>query len=244
MKRLLITAADSAFGLKLIETYCEEGLSEIEWIYGTYFDCYEMLEGLMAKYPELKEKMFLRKVDMRDRKEIEDFLADLNTHELVTDFVHLPAPKAVQLRFQKMDWDTYFRPHMEISLRSAVLILLDILPKMSKAKKGNVVLMASYYAVEGATPSFLSPYVTVKSAMLGLVRALDKEFSSKGITINALAPDMADTKYLSDMPDLVKEQAAYNNPRGRILTADEVVAEMRKLLAEGISESGKTIIVK
>ena len=42
MKRLLITAADSAFGLELMESYCREDLADIEWIYGTYYDCYDL----------------------------------------------------------------------------------------------------------------------------------------------------------------------------------------------------------
>ncbi len=244
MKRLLITAADSAFGLNLIERYAKEGLSEIEWIYGTYYDCYEELEKLLDKYLLLKEKITLRKVDMSKEEEIKEFLEDLNQKELVTDVVHLPAPKAVPLRFAKMKWEEYFEPHLTISFKSAVLILQDILPKMSKRKSGNVVLMASYYGTEEGTPNFLAQYVTTKSAMLGLMRALDKEFSPKGLTINAMAPDLTDTKFLADMPDLIKEQAAYNNPRGRILSADEVVDEMMKLLDPEINFSGKTVVVK
>lgn len=244
MKRLLITAADSAFGLELMESYCREDLADIEWIYGTYYDCYDLIEDLMTAYPKLREKLFLRQVNMRKVGEIKEFLQELHEKELVTDFVHLPAPKAVPERFQRMDWDEFFQAHLDISFKSAVLILQDLLPKMSKAKKGNVLLMSSYYGTEEGTPNFLAQYVTTKSAMLGLMRALHKEFSPKGIRVNAMAPDLTDTKFLSDMPDLIKEQAAYNNPRGRILTAGEVVAEMRKLLDDEQNGSGKTVIVK
>ena len=244
MKRIVITAADSAFGMKLIERFCESGLENIEWIYGTCYDCYDMVEDLMQQYPELGQKLTLQQVDMRKEAEIEAFLADLNQREVPTDFVHLPAPKAIPERFQKLDWTADFRPHLEISLKSAVLILQSILPKMAKAKKGNVVLMASYYGTEEGTPNFLAPYVVAKSAILGLMRSLNKEFSPKGIRINAMAPDLTDTKFLSDMPDLIKEQAAYNNPRGRILTADEVIDAMLPLLDDSGTCSGETVVVK
>lgn len=244
MKRLLITAADSAFGLELMETYCREGLADIEWIYGTYYDCYDLIEDLMQRYPLLKEKLFLRQVNMRKAAEIEEFLEELNEKGLVTDIVHLPAPKAIPERFQKLVWEDSFQAHLDISFKSAVLILQNLLPKMAKAKEGNVVLMASYYGTEEGTPNFLAPYVTTKAAMLGLMRALHKEFSPKGIRVNAMAPDLTDTKFLSDMPELIKEQAAYNNPRGRILTAGEVVAEMRRLLDDASTGSGNTVVVK
>lgn len=244
MKRLLITAADSAFGLELMETYCREDLADIEWIYGTYYDCYDLIEDLIQRYPLLKEKMFLRQVNMRKAAEIEEFLQDLNSKGLVTDMVHFPAPKAIPEHFAKLVWEDSFQAHLDISFKSAVLILQNLLPKMAKAKAGNVVLMASYYGTEEGTPNFLTPYVSTKAAMLGLMRALHKEFSPKGVRINAMAPDLTDTKFLSDMPDLIKEQAAYNNPRGRILTAEEVVAEMRKLLDDETTGSGNTVVVK
>lgn len=244
MKRLLITAADSAFGLELMETYCREDLADIEWIYGTYYDCYDLIEDLMQRYPLLKEKLFLHQVNMRKVPEIEEFLQELNEKGLVTDIVHLPAPKAIPERFQKLVWEDSFQAHLDISFKSAVLILQNLLPKMAKAKEGNVLLMASYYGTEEGTPNFLAPYVTTKAAMLGLMRALHKEFSPKGVRVNAMAPDLTDTKFLSDMPDLIKEQAAYNNPRGRILTAQEVVAEMRRLLDDASTGSGNTVVVK
>lgn len=244
MKRLLITAADSAFGLELMESYCREGLTNIEWIYGTYYDCYDLIEDLMQRYPILRDKLFLQQVNMRKVAEIEEFLQDLNEKGLVTDIVHLPAPKAVPEHFAKLIWEDSFQAHLDISFQSAVLILQNLLPKMAKAKQGNVVLMSSYYATEEGTPNFLAPYVATKAAMLGLMRALHKEFFPKGIRVNALAPDMTDTKYLSEMPDLVKEQAAYRNPRGRILTAGEVVAKMRKLLDDETTGSGNTVVVK
>ena len=59
-----------------------------------------------------------------------------------------------------------------------------------------------------------------------------------------MAPDLTDTKFLSDMPDLIKEQAAYNSPRGRILSADEVIDAMLPLLDDTRTESGETVVVK
>jgi len=244
VKRILITAADSAFGLKLIERYASCGLEEIEWIYATYYDCFEELNKLLEEYPVLKEKMFLRQVDMSKEENLQELVDDLDTKEAITHMVHLPAPKVSPDRFAKLTWDKSFAAHINISLKSAVIILQNILPRMSKQKNGNIVLMSSYYATEEGTPSFLSQYVTAKSAMIGLMRALDKEYSSKRIFINALAPDIADTKYLSDMPDLIKEQAAFNNPKGRILTADEVVDALLKLLENKEGISGKTVVVK
>lgn len=243
MKRILITAADSEFALTLLKRMSSEDLENIQWIYGTYYDCYSRIEELLQNYPELKNKMILRRVDMSEEKEIEDFLNDLKKYEAVTDFIHLPAPKAVPLQFKKLEWK-HFQNQMDISFKSAVLILMSILPKMAKEKKGKVILMSSYYATEEGTPNFLAPYVCAKTAMLGLMRSLAKEYGPKGLNINAVAPDIADTKFLDEMPDLIKEQAAFNNPKGRILTPDEVVDAFCRLLDESNTDNGKCIVVK
>ncbi|MCQ2513404.1 MAG: hypothetical protein MJ092_08500, partial [Lachnospiraceae bacterium] len=105
MRKFLITAADSSFGIALIERMCKTGLENVEWIYGTYFDAKEQLDVLIKAYPELEEKLILRGVDMTDMDEIEKLNDDLDGRDVLTDIIHLPAPKAKPLQFKKLSWD-------------------------------------------------------------------------------------------------------------------------------------------
>lgn len=243
MSRFLITAADSAFGTALIKRLCQTNSDEIEWIFGTYFDAKETLDDIIKEYPNLSEKLILKKVDMSNVDEIEELNKELEEKESITHMIHLPAPKARPLQFKKMTWDI-FKANMEISFRSAVMILFSALPRMAKAKEGKVVLMSSYYATEGGTPNFLSAYVSTKSAMIGLVRSLAKEYEDKNIQINALAPDFTDTKFLNEMPDVMKEMVVQKSERGRMLKPDEVIDGMMKLLDKDNKDSGRTLVIK
>ena len=243
MRRLLITAADSAFGTTLLSFLAKQGLKDFEWIIGTVFDAEKALKETAEAFPELKEKLILKPVNMKCVSEIEAFCSELCTLEPPTDFVHLPAPKAVPMQFKKLSWDV-FEDHFEISFRSAVLILKTILPAMAKKKEGRVLLMSSYYATEEGCANFLAPYISAKSAILGLTRALALEYGGKNLKINALAPDLSDTKYLDEMPDLMKETAARNSSRGRMLSAEEVASKMLQLLEEKTEENGRTVVIK
>lgn len=243
MRRFLITAADSAFGTTLIKRLCETNIDEIEWIFGTYFDAKENLDDLKNQYPVLNDKLILKKVDMSSIDEIETLNKELEEKDAITDMIHLPAPKAHPLQFKKMTWDI-FKANMEISFRSAVLILFSVLPRMAKEKTGKVVLMSSYYATDEGTPNFLSAYVSTKSAMIGLARSLAKEYEDKNIQINALAPDFTDTKFLDDMPDVMKEMVVQKSDRGRMLNPDEVVDGLIALLDKNSTETGKVLVVK
>ena len=243
MRRLVITAADSTFGTTLLTLLAEQGLSEFEWIIGTVYDAGGQLHEAAERFPELKEKLIIKQVNMKHVAEIEAFCEELSGKEAVTDFVHLPAPKAVPMQFKKLSWDV-FQDHLDISFRSAVLILKTILPAMAKKKEGRVLLMSSYYATEEGTANFLAPYISAKSAMLGLTRSLAMEYEGKNLKINAIAPDLSDTKYLDEMPDLMKETAARNSSRGRMLSAREVAEAMLPYLAEETEENGRTVVIK
>lgn len=102
---------------------------------------------------------------------------------------------------------------------------------MVKQKYGKIVLMLSAYLL-GVPPKFQGPYITVKYALLGLMRNLAAEYASKRIMVNAVSPDMMETKFLSDLPDLVKEQSAKNNPLGRNIYVNEVVPSIEYLLSD------------
>ncbi|MBR2696647.1 MAG: SDR family oxidoreductase [Parasporobacterium sp.] len=243
MRRMVMTAADSAFGMTVLKKLAEQGLSDFEWIFGTWYDAKADLDELLNTYPELKERMKLKQVNMKSMEEIDLFLKDLAELETPTDFVHLPAPKAFPMQFKKLSWDV-FRDHMEISFRSAVLISQAILPAMAKKKEGRVILMSSYYGTEEGTPNFLAPYVSTKSAMLGLMRSLAKEYGGKNLKINAIAPDLTDTKFLDEMPEIMKETVAASSERGRMLSAEEVADIMLVYLDPATDENGKCVVVK
>lgn len=51
--------------------------------------------------------------------------------------------------------------------------------------------------------------------------------------VNAVSPDMMETKFLSELPDLIIEQSAKNNPLGRNIYVQEVIPTMEYLLSEG-----------
>lgn len=243
MRRIVITAAASDFGTALLERMCESGTKDIEWIFATYHSSSAGIDEVVKKYPALSDKLILEAVDMQDVEAIGRMCAKIKEKGTPTDIVHLPAPKAEPMQFRKLSWDT-FKDQMEISFRSAVLILKELLPTMAKEKEGRVLLVSSYYGTEEYTPSFLTPYVCAKAALLALMRSLSKEYEDKNIKINAIAPDIANTKFLDEMPDIMKEAAAKQSGRGELLDAKEVADAMMKYIDPDLKENGKAVIVR
>ena len=93
-------------------------------------------------------------------------------------------------------------------------------------------------------PKYQSSYVTVKYALLGLMKSLAVEYAEKGITFNGISPDMIETKFLSELPELIVENNRNNSPLGRNIRIDEIVPIFEYLLSDaGASMTGQNIAV-
>lgn len=159
-----------------------------------------------------------------------------------THIVHFPAPVFRNNKFHKMDWSDFER-EIDISLKSFVVIAQTVLPKMVKSKYGRIVMMSSY-AVENIPPRYCSNYVTVKYAMLGLMKALAAEYADKGITVNGVAPSLVETKYMSETPEIIIKRTADSSPLGRNLNPEDVIPAIEFLLSDSAScINGHNIVI-
>jgi len=77
----------------------------------------------------------------------------------------------------------------------------------------------------------MSMYSIVKHAQVGLMRSLASEYASTGLSVNAVSPSMVKTRFLDDIPDVVKEMGAAASPRGRLATPEEVAGVIQFLLS-------------
>ena len=157
--------------------------------------------------------------------------------------IHLPAPNYQNYKFVKAGWSP-FEQGIQTSLRSCITVLQGIIPRMIKEKKGGrIIFMLSSYT-NNNPPRFTAPYVTVKYALLGLMKELSVEYADKGIMVNGISPGMMETKFLKDVPELLVQQNAENSPFGRNLNIEEVVPLFEFLLSDETARiTGQNIVV-
>lgn len=105
----------------------------------------------------------------------------------------------IMLENVRLSRQTYgdFEHYMKVSLGSACSTLTGIMGRMVKEKReGRVVFVLSSCCTQSIPPEFMSPYVTFKCALLGLMRTLATEYDSKSITINGVAHGIMETTFL------------------------------------------------
>lgn len=117
-----------------------------------------------------------------------------------------------------------------INLKGTFLMTKYIVEKMEANKYGRILLIASMAGKEG-NPGMVG-YSTTKAGVIGLTKAIGKEYATSGITINALAPAVIRTAMNADTSP---EQLAYMKskiPMDRLGEPEEVAAMASFILSE------------
>ena len=104
---------------------------------------------------------------------------------------------------------------------------------MMKKRWGRVINLSSVVAESGNPGQAV--YSSSKAALLGLTRTLAREYASRGITVNAVAPGFIETDMTADLSDAGKQGIIDQTPLGRIGRPEEVAAAVVFLASEEAS---------
>ncbi|MGL4810230.1 MAG: SDR family NAD(P)-dependent oxidoreductase [Beijerinckiaceae bacterium] len=93
-------------------------------------------------------------------------------------------------------------------------------PHMRARGRGRIVNIASMAGKDGVP--FISAYSAAKGGVIAFTKALAKELATDGVTVNAIAPAMAETDLMKEMtPEHIAAMKA-KIPMGRFLQIPEV----------------------
>ncbi len=111
---------------------------------------------------------------------------------------------------------------------------------MLERKYGRIVNISS---VIGRMGNFgQANYTASKAGLIGLTKALAKEFAGKGVTVNAIAPGFIETDMMKGIPGEVMEKIIAKIPLGRLGKASEVAGAVAYLAShEGDYITGQVI---
>ncbi len=131
------------------------------------------------------------------------------------------------LETTKDDLDRYLDVYVKGTLELARLAV----PGMRERKFGRIVNVLTSYLSE--VPPNLGAYVTAKSALYGLSRAMAVEFGPWGITVNMVSPSMLIGDQADDLGLAAREAVAGRTPLRRLGEPEEVANLVLFLLGEG-----------
>ncbi len=142
------------------------------------------------------------------------------------------------LRMKDEDWDAV----IETNLSAPFALIRTALRSMMSAKYGRIVNISSVVGLMGNPGQ--ANYISSKAGLIGLTKAIAKEYGGKNITCNAIAPGFIASDMTDKLPEAVVAKYLESIPAGRFGTPEDVAAVVAFLASEAAGYvNGQTIAV-
>lgn len=130
------------------------------------------------------------------------------------------------VRMKEEDWDAV----IDVNLKSAFLFIKAASRHMMRARSGRIVNISSVAGLVGNPGQ--ANYTAAKAGMIGLTKTAAKEFASRNICINCVAPGFVDTDMSRALSEEIREQARKAIPLGRFGIPDEIAGAVLFLCSD------------
>ena len=148
-------------------------------------------------------------------KAFEDIRKEFNKIDILINNAGI-TKDCVLLRMKEEDWDAV----VDTNLKGVFLCSKEAIKDMSKQRYGRIVNITSVAAFMGNPGQ--ANYSASKAGVVGFTKTIAKEYASRGITINAVAPGFIQTAMTDVLSDSVKEEMKRLIPLGRFGTVEDV----------------------
>ena len=189
MKTVFITGGSRGIGRAMVELFSENGYN----VAFTYKSSEEEARLLGEKCSALPIK-----ADSASETEINNAVkAAIDAFGAVDCLINNVAISSFSLftDVTAQEWNNMF----SVNVTSAFLYTRAFLPGMIKRKSGRIINVSSMWGIVGSSCEVA--YSATKAALIGLTKALAKEVGPSGITVNAIAPGVIDTKMNSALSE-------------------------------------------
>ncbi|MCY4018747.1 MAG: SDR family NAD(P)-dependent oxidoreductase [Chloroflexi bacterium] len=214
----LVTGAGSGIGLGISRRFALEGgtviMADIDRA---------ALETARETIAEAPDKLELSVVDITNEADTRDLMGDTVARhgklDVVVNCAGIVGPSATNIAEYEL---SSFREVLDVNLVGSFIVTKYAINAMLQTGYGRILLLASISGKEG-NPG-MAGYSTSKAGVIGLTKAIGKEYAHTKITINALAPAMISTPLAQSLDPDILRFLTDKIPMSRLGTIDEVEA--------------------
>ena len=121
--------------------------------------------------------------------------------------------------------DADFTDVVDTNLTGTFRTVQRAISPMMKKRSGRVIFIGSVVGLLGSAGQ--ANYAATKSGLVGMARALAREYGSRGLTFNVIAPGFVETDMTAELSDTLREKYVAAIPLGRFCSPDEVATVVK-----------------
>jgi 3-oxoacyl-[acyl-carrier protein] reductase len=236
-KVALVTGGSRGLGRAAAEALAARGAHVVITDVKGADEAAKVVEGITSRGGKAEAVGF----DVADMKATEDAIAAAAKRLGRLDILVANAGIAIDnlvLRAKEEEIDRVFA----VNVKGAIASARAAIKVMMRAKAGRVVFLSSVVGEMGNAGQAI--YSASKSALIGLTKTLAREYASRSITVNAVAPGFIETDMTTSIAGEMKENLLKTIPLGRTGRAEEVAASIVFLCSdEAAYVTGQTLRV-
>ncbi|MFO0676707.1 MAG: SDR family NAD(P)-dependent oxidoreductase [Polyangiaceae bacterium] len=216
-KTALITGGSRGIGRAIAEALASHGATVVVNYVKGEAAAREVADGIVAKGGKAEVLGF----DVADSAATEKAIAGLVEKHGRLDITIANAGIAIDgllLRLKDDDLQKLF----DVNVRGALATAKASTKAMMRAKTGRIVFVSSVVGEMGNVGQ--TAYAATKAAIVGAAKSIAREFASRNITVNVIAPGFIDTDMTHGMSEAMKTELVKVVPLGRTGRAEEIAA--------------------
>ena len=213
-KVAFVTGANRGIGLAIAQRLLEEGYS------------------VAASYrttPPDNEGLFPVKCDVTSQLEIDKAFDQIEDHLGTVEVLVANAGITRDSLLPRMSEDD-FTDVLNANLTSGYRLTKRAIKPMMKQRNGRIIFISSVVGTTGQAGQ--ANYAASKAGLVGLSRSIAKEFASRNITSNVIAPGPVNTNMIDELTEQQRENILSAVPLGRFAEPDEIAGTVAFLASD------------
>ena len=210
----VVTGAGRGIGRAIALKFANEG-ADVVVVSRTQ----ENSEKVANEIGALGRKAWAFAVDVADSAAVvaaaEKILADCGKVDILVNNAGVTRD-GLLMRMSDADWDAV----LNTNLKGAFFVTKAFSRAMLKARSGRIINISSVIGLIGNAGQ--SNYAASKAGLIGFTQSCAREFASRGITVNAIAPGFIQTDMTSELKEEMKAALLKQIPLGCFGEAEDI----------------------